>query len=88
MPTNPQIDRQIRELENMKRDRLRSIQQTDQSRKALERQLSEAKRLPNTSSVQNQLNNTIRQYQRTADQCRSEIRTFERQIGELRRMNR
>ena len=85
---DPNLQRQIRNLDDMIRASQRSMDNLKQQLRLFERQKGEAKRLPNATREQARIQEQIRQTQRDMDRLKGEVRTMDRQRGELKRMAR
>ena len=86
MPADPNVKRQLRGAEDMRHSLRRNIDNLDQQIRLLQRQDRESARLPDASRVQSGIRQQIRDLQRTIARNKTDIRTLDRQIGDLKRM--
>ena len=85
---NPNVQRQINDVQNLKRGYERSISSMQQTIKALERQVHDAKRLPDGARAESRLREQVRQLNRDIDRAKQDIRTCDRQIADFKRLAR
>lgn len=83
---DPGVQRLLNEADRARKDRQRMIRDLESQAKALERQLHDAKRLPDTGRLQVQLANSAKECRRRIDQVKRDIKVIERQISDLKRM--
>jgi DNA repair exonuclease SbcCD ATPase subunit len=88
MAVDANLQRQLRNLDDMIRSSRRNIENIKQQTRLLERQERDAARLPNAGREQQRIREQIKQARRDIDRLNNDVRTFERQQSELKRMSR
>jgi chromosome segregation ATPase len=82
------LQRQIRNVDDMIRAARGNQDNLRQQIKVLERQDRDLVRLPDARRQRQRIRDQIRQCNRDIDRLKSDVRTFERQLSELKRMAR